>query len=48
MRLTVVAVNVWFMVMTVLEEKQMLVASVMRLIVVVVEVRLMFVTMRLK
>ena len=48
MRLTVVAVNVWFMVMTVLEEKQMLVASVMRLIVVVVEVRLTFVTMRLK
>ena len=48
MGLTVVAVNVWFMVMAVLEEKQVLAASVMRLIVVVVEVRLMFVTMRLK
>ena len=47
MRLTVVAVKVWLMVMAVLEEKQMVAALVMRLIVVVVEVRLMLVAMRL-
>ena len=47
MRLTVVAVKVWLMVMTVLEEKQMVAALVMRLIVVVVERRLTLVAMRL-
>ena len=47
MRLTVVAVKVWLMVMAVLEEKQMVAALVMRLIVAVVEVRLMLVAMRL-
>ena len=45
--MTAVAVKVWLMVMAVLEEKQMVAALVMRLIVVVVEVRLLLVAMRL-
>ena len=41
--MTVVAVKVWLMIMAVLEEKHTVTALVIRLFVVVVEVRLMLV-----